>query len=78
MLWIKISDLLRTCAGIKMDQVIASNAGYYFYTVEPLLWGYPFLPEMWPLKRGGLPSGVEIIKINISSGLSSRDGFSLG
>ena len=48
-----------------------SNVG----TVEPLLWGHPFSPEMWPSKGGGLLWGVEIntfmFRFTLSRGFSS-------
>ena len=41
---------------IKYDHLIC----IYIYTVETLLWGHTFAPEMWPFKRGDLSSGVAI------------------
>ena len=42
----------------------------------------PFVAEMWPFKRGGLSSGVEIstfmLRFTLSSGLSRGVGLSSG
>ena len=47
-----------------------------YMTVKPLLWGHPFAAEIWPFKKGGHLSGVEIntfiSKFTLSSGLSKR------
>ena len=53
-----------------------------YSTVEPLMWGHRFKSEMWPFKRGGLSSGVEIntfmFRFTLSSGLSRGFGLSSG
>ena len=46
--------------------------------MEPLLWGHPFVPEIWPFNRGGLPSGVEIntfLCLNLNQPVAFLDGL---
>ena len=67
------------------------NIGPYYIILRQLSTGIqwnpsceanPFSPEMWPFKRGGLSSGVEIntfmFRLTLSSGLSRGVGLSSG